>query len=124
MTKKEKIQEERARLGEVVKDVDKTKRDLLDKLLDDAAFLAVENQELRDILEITGSVKIHPQDPTVQKPVEAARQYRQNLNTYAVIIKTLNGIVAKDGSDEDDPFLEWVKSRKERKDGEQGRLTE
>ena len=57
----------------------------------------------------TGTVKIHPEFPELQKPIESAKQYRQNANTYAVVIKTLNGILSKDGIEQDDDFKKFLK---------------
>lgn len=113
MTKTERIQKERARLAEILKDIDENKRALVDGLIDQAAYLTIENNDLQESLVITGMVKIHPQNPGIQKPVEAAKQYRQNVNTYAVIIKTLNGVLMKDAGAEEDAFDEWVKSRQQ-----------
>lgn len=120
MTKKDKIQEERMRLAEIFDNVDDSKKELVEGLIDQAAYLAIENQELQDTLIKTGMVKVHPTRPEIQKPVEAAKQYRQNVNTYSTVIKTLNGILAKDGVIEEDPFDEWVADRKKLR--EQGRL--
>ncbi|WP_205690290.1 hypothetical protein [Chengkuizengella sediminis] len=55
----------------------------------------------------TGMVKVHPECPELQKPVEAAKQYRQNINSYAVAIKTLKGVFQKNIVDEDDDMDEF-----------------
>lgn len=111
MPKKDEIQKERARLAEIFKDVEPEQAGLLEGLLDDAAFLRVENRHLRELMEDTGTVRVHPEHPTLQKPVEAAKQYRQNVNSYAVIVKTLNSVLAKASGGEDDPFNDWLKEK-------------
>lgn len=113
MTKKELIRKERDKLGEIFKDIDPNKLKLVEGLIDQAAYLAVENAMLQETMVETGMVKIHPVHKEIQKPVEAARQYRQNANSYAVIIKTLNGILTKDSTGEEDPFDEWLRSKKQ-----------
>jgi hypothetical protein len=100
--KKDEYNKELERLREIFQKVDPEKADLVDGLIRDAAFLKVENAELRRTLEVTGMVKIHPNNPDLQKPVEASRQYLKNVNSYSVIIKTLNGILNKNMIEEDD----------------------
>lgn len=115
MMKIELIQKERERLVNLFNDVDDAKRELIDGLINQAAFLAVENAMLQETMIETGMIKVHPVHKEMQKPIEAAKQYRQNANTYAVIIKTLNGILTKDAAGGDDPFDEWL--RKKQKQG-------
>ncbi|QJD87893.1 hypothetical protein [Cohnella herbarum] len=100
--KKDEYDKELARLRELFAKADPDKADLVDGLLKDAAFLKSENAELRGVLAKTGTVKVHPTNPMLQKPVEAARQYLKNVNSYSVIIKTLNGILNKNIIDDDD----------------------
>lgn len=111
MTKRDEIQKERERLADIFADVEADQAELLEGLLDDAAFLRVENRHLRQLMEETGTVRVHPEHPTLQKPVEAAKQYRQNVNSYAVIIKTLNSVLVKASGGEEDAFGEWLKAK-------------
>jgi len=111
MSKAAEVQKERARLLEIFKNVDPSKAALIDGLIDEAAYLKIENAELRALMFDTGMVKVHPHHKELQKPVEAARQYRQNVNSYSVVIKTLNGILSKDAAPEEDEFDAWIKER-------------
>lgn len=96
------FQREVEKLTALFSSVEDSKRQLVEGLIKDAAFLAAENAALRMQLGRTGMVRISPANPTRQRPVEAARQYRQNVNSYAVIIKTLSGILDKGGIEEED----------------------
>ncbi|MBO7747365.1 hypothetical protein I8J29_24575 [Paenibacillus sp. MWE-103] len=107
MEKNEVYSQERDKLLEIFADVDPSKSKLVSGLIDDAAFLSAENHVLRKALEITGMVKIHPKNPDLQKPVEAARQYLKNINSYAVIIKTLNGVLSKNETQDDDELEDF-----------------
>jgi hypothetical protein len=79
-------------------------------LIQDAAFLMAENYTLRQAIERSGgTVKIHPQNPDLQKPTEAAKQYMKTVNSYSVVIKTLNGILSKNQIEPDDEFDEFLK---------------
>ncbi|WP_379136009.1 hypothetical protein [Paenibacillus sp. sgz500958] len=106
MEKSEVYSRELAKLQAIFADVDPSKAQLVEGLLEDAAFLKAENTVLKKALIATGMVKIHPTNPDLQKPVEAARQYLKNVNSYSVIIKTLNSILNKNIIDDDDDDLD------------------
>ncbi|WAA10321.1 hypothetical protein [Fervidibacillus albus] len=107
MHKKAVFDRELEKLAEIFSTVDESKRKLVEGLIEDAAFLKAENFVLRKTLAETGMVKVHPENSSLQKPVEAAKQYLKNVNSYAVIIKTLNGILNKNMLDDDDDLSEF-----------------
>lgn len=107
MTKKDQYKAEFENLHEVFKEIDDKQRKLVNGLINDAAFLFAENWELKLLLEETGSVKVHPTNKTLQKPVIAAKEYRQNLNSYTSVIKTLNSILTVKDDDDDDDLSEY-----------------
>lgn len=112
LTKSDVFDAEREKLQKLFESVEDSKRQLVEALIYDAAFLSSENFELRRGLEQTGMIRCRPGYPEMQKPIEAARQYRQNVGAYAVIIKTLNGILSKDQQEQDDEFDEFIKQHK------------
>ena len=95
------------KLRGIFADVEEPKRELVDGLMKDAAYFYAENKALRASLEQTGMIRVNPRNPAQQKPVEAARQYRQNSAAYAVIIKTLNGVLSKNEIEPDDDMEEF-----------------
>lgn len=97
MTELEKLQD-------IFTKVDPEKQKLVEKLIHDAAFLAGENDKLRELIGQVGMIKIHPKDPSLQKPTEAGKQYLKNLQAYSLVIKTLNSILTKNSIDDDDDF--------------------
>jgi regulator of replication initiation timing len=101
------FRKEQAKLTELFKDVEESKRQLVEGLIQDAAFLLAENESLRELIGKTGMVKCHPTHPDIQKPTEAAKQYLKNVNTYSTVIKTLNSILSKNEVDEDDGLEEF-----------------
>lgn len=107
MEKQDIYKAELAKLNEIFKEVEESKKKLVEGLIQDAAFLYAENYELRKLLNITGTVKIHPEHKELQKPITAAKEYRQNLNSYSVVIKTLNAILQKGIIDDDDDLEEF-----------------
>ena len=114
--KKDVYEKERSKFTEIFQEVEPpNKAKLVEVLIEDAAFLASENFVLRGAIEKTGTVQIHPTNPTLQRPVEAAKQYLKNLNSYAVVIKTLNGVLMRNAIEGDDDFEEFL--RKSRGEG-------
>ncbi|MDD3173593.1 MAG: hypothetical protein PHF63_08035 [Herbinix sp.] len=107
MDKQSIFEKEFNKLTEVFSDVEETKRMLVDGLIEEAAFLYAENFELKKLIKITGTIKCHPQYPDLQKQVPAAGQYLKNLNSYAVVIKTLNGVLMKGIVDNDENMSEF-----------------
>lgn len=107
MSKTEVYQKELMKITELFKDVDPPKAKLVEGLIEDAAFLKAENYALRQSITVTGMVKVHPQHPEIQKSVEAAKQYLKNVNCYAVVIKTLNGVLNKNMIEDEDELSEF-----------------
>lgn len=100
------FQAEYDKLQTIFSDVDEKKRQLVEGLIGDAAFLYAENKALKRILAGSGTVCINPNNPTQQRPVPAATQYLKNANSYAVIIKTLNGVLSKNEIEADDESMD------------------
>ena len=107
MSKSDVYQKELNKLTEIFAEVDDPKRKLVQGLIEDAAFLLAENSVLRDIIKTAGMVKVHPNYPEIQKPTEAAKQYLKNVNSYAVVIKTLNGVLSKSLIEPEDDLSEY-----------------
>lgn len=116
MDKQNVYKAELAKMLELFADVDPKNIKLVEGLIEDAAFLFAENYRLKQTLNETGMVKIHPNNPTIQRSLPAAKEYRQNLSSYAVIIKTLNNILQKNISDGDDEFDEYMNEMRDKKD--------
>ena len=107
MSKKDVYTQELDKLQAIFADVEPSKAKLVQGLIEDAAFLLAESHELKKIITGTGMVKVHPKHPDIQKPTEAAKQYLKNVNSYAVVIKTLNGVLNKSAIEDDDELSEF-----------------
>ena len=107
MTRQNVYQQELDKLREIFQDIHESKRKLVEGLIEDAAFLKAENTVLREAIGVTGMVKIHPEHPNLQKPIETAKQYLKNINSYSVIIKTLNGVLSKNILDDEDDLSDY-----------------
>jgi uncharacterized protein YydD (DUF2326 family) len=109
VNREELYKQELAKLEKLFKDVEPKKTELTEGLRQDAAFLLAENAMLKHHMRETGMIKIHPEYPEIQKSTEAAKQYLKNVNSYAVVIKTLNGILSKDLAEGDDEFTKFLR---------------
>ena len=107
MTKKEVYNKELNKLNEILKDVEESDKKLVEGLIQDAAFLYAENYILKNSLNETGMIKFHPSNSTLQKPLPAAKEYRQNLNSYSIVIKSLSSVLQKKIEDDDEEMGEY-----------------
>jgi len=102
MTKKDVYNKELNKLNEIFSDVEESDKKLVEGLIQDAAFLYAENYILKNSLDETGMIKFHPSNSTLQKPLPAAKEYRQNLNSYSIVIKSLSSVLQKKIEEDDD----------------------
>ena len=107
MLKRAIYEQELEKLGGIFKDIEESKRKLVEGLIDDAAFLKAENCVLKKLLDETGMIKVHPINKEIQRPTEAAKQYLKNINAYSVVIKVLNGILSKSIVEDDDELDDY-----------------
>ena len=112
MATKKKAAAEDARRQEllaVFKGSDEQKR-IVEPMIDDIVFLEARLEELRRLPQIIVSKK----NPAQQRQTEAAKQYIKLFQQYNQAIKTLTGILRKDGSEEESPLRAYLKARGER----------
>lgn len=105
-------QQEYVKLTEIFKDVEESKRKLVEGLIQETAFLKGELFDMKNILEETGMIRVNPANKAMQKTIPIANEYRRTVNIYALNIKVLNSILMKDTIEADDPFDEWMKEMK------------
>lgn len=113
MLKSIEFQKELIKLTEIFKDVEESKQKLVEGLIREAAFIYSENIALRESLEQTGMVKVHPTKPDMQKPLDTAKQYLKNVGAYAIVIKTLNGVLQKNQIEQDDEFDKFIEEMRQ-----------
>jgi len=83
-------------------------KDLIMPMIDDVVFLEEHLQDLRKL----PFIRVNSQDPTLQKPTPAAKQYKELLQQYNNCIKILTGILRKDAPEEDSPLRAFLQERK------------
>src|SRR5690554_4095840 len=107
MNNNKKIKTEYERLKKLFASVDPTKTELVDNLLNEAAFMKIQLSNLQEQIKRYGAVQIS--NKGTQRPTEAAKYYTKLVNSYGTVIKTLNSIMGKNMVDDDDEFDEFMK---------------
>lgn len=110
MKKEEAIKKEKEKLEKVFANIDKNKKELVEQLIDQAANLTGELIELYSNIKKNKSVIVSSKNPAHQLITESAKLYNKYLNTYAVVVKTLNGILEKNLLDENDELDDFEKA--------------
>lgn len=82
---------------------DPTITPLIEKML----FLENELEKLEKL----PMIKVHPENPEIQKSTPAAKLYKEFLQQYTNIIKVISRATSTDNDEEDSPLRKWVKSQ-------------
>lgn len=101
----ESIEKRRDQLNEIFKNVDVAQKQLIDPLLDELVRLEVEIAELRKLPQL----RVHPNNPSIQKLTPAARLLKMELQSYMNAVRILSGILYKIESTTQDELLEALK---------------
>jgi hypothetical protein len=105
MPKQVELQKELARWAELFAETDEATKKAADGLIPKAAFLHAMCVELEDVINVSGAIKVHPDNPELQKEVLAVKEYARLSESYASIVNKLN-ILRLKTADEDDDELE------------------
>lgn len=62
-------------------------------------------------LEKLPMIKVHPENPEIQKSTPAAKLYKEFLQQYTNIIKVISHATNNENDEEESPLRRWVKSR-------------
>lgn len=101
----ESIEKRREQLDEIFKNVDESQKQLIDPLLDELVRLENEIAELRKLPQL----RVHPNNPSIQKLTPAARLLKMELQSYMNAVRILSGILNKIESTTQDELLEALK---------------
>lgn len=77
-------------------------------MIDDVVFLEEQLYFLRKL----PFIRVNPDDPSMQKPTPAAKQYKELLQQYNNCIKILTGVLRKDTNEEESPLRAFLEARK------------
>ncbi len=91
-------------LTALFENVEEDKQKLAAQLLEEGAFLEEQLKEVRKL----PFIKVHPDNPELQKRTEASRLYKEHIQSYCNVIKILNSILQKNSVEEADEFDEFT----------------
>ena len=120
-TKKARIKSEKTRLEKIYKDLPEPKKKLATGLIERAAFMRVELEDLEEFLSDNGWTELFSQGK--QDPYDRARPQGQTYNTmngnYQKVIKQLDALLPKGDElpktgDTSDGFDDFVYGRDDR----------
>lgn len=97
-----------ARKEELLKcfeNIDESQKNIIIKLVDDMIFLENELESLRNL----PMIKVHPKNPELQKVTVAGKLYKDYLQQYNNIVKTLCSILHKTETVDDSPLRAYFK---------------
>src|SRR5690554_3667787 len=106
MSQIKNIQLEYERLKALFSSVDSSKSELVDNLINEAAFMRIELDNLKHQIKKYGAIQISSKGN--QRQTEAAKYYTKLVNSYGTVIKTLNAIMGKNVMDEDDELDKFM----------------
>ena len=101
----ESNEKRREQLNEIFKNIDEPQKQLIDPLLDELVRLEDEIAELRKLPQL----RVHPNNPSIQKLTPAARLLKMELQSYMNAVRILSGILRKIESTTQDELLEALK---------------
>lgn len=102
-----KVNDEYLRLKKLFESVEEVKNELVDELLRKAAFLKAELDNLEVKINKYGSIEVSNKGNTRESIYY--KTYLSTVGIYQGIIRTLNSILGKSVSDDDDSFDEFIK---------------
>lgn len=91
----------REELDEIFRDVDDDEKKLVNHLIDEVVFL--ENQ--METLKTLPFIRVHPNNPAMQKVTPAAKQYKEQSQSYMNAMRILLNILRKVESSAQDELL-------------------
>lgn len=102
-TKEQRIRKEKNRLNRIFKNIEKSKKDVADGLINRAAFMRVELEDLEEKLLEEGWIEMFQQSnkvPAYERQRPAGQTYISVNNSYQKIIKSLIDIVPDDSAED------------------------
>lgn len=74
-------------------------------VITEMVYLEEKLEELRKL----PFIEVHPKNPARQRATPAAKQYKEFLQQYTNILKTLSRAAGEDGEEKESPLRKWVR---------------
>lgn len=87
--------------------VDESQLNLIDGAIWEAARIRVELNTLHEIVKESGLIKVHPQNPALQKELPVSKLIVKARANYLNYISKLSNLLGKNIDDEDDDLSDY-----------------
>ncbi len=113
MTKREKIDRELKKLKRIFKNIDKQRKDIVEHLIVNAAFMAVQLEELQEHIEEYGCTEEYRngENQYGKKKSSEVEVYNVMVKNYTTVIKQLLELLPASTKAEKDELLEFLKAK-------------
>lgn len=113
LTKEEKIKREKQRLERIYKDLDGKKKEVVEGLIQEAAYMRATLEELREMIDEAGPIDEMPQGKySILREHPAVKTYNTMVQRYTTVTKQLTDLLPKEvAKEEDDGFEAFLMER-------------
>ncbi len=101
------VQKEYERIKRLFDGVDEHQLNLIDGALWECARLRVELDNLHDIVKQSGLIKLHPQNPSLQKELPVSKLIVKARANYLNYISKLSSLLGKNVDEDEDDLNEY-----------------
>ena len=101
------IKQEYERIKELFSGVDEKQLKLADGAIWECARLRIELNDLHEIIEEGGLIKVHPKNPTMQKELPVSKLVVKARANYLNYIAKLSNILGKEIEENDDELSDY-----------------
>ena len=98
-------QKEYERIRKLFSGIDEKQLDLIDGAIHECARLRVELNNLHEVVKKTGLVKVHPENPTMQKELPVSKLIVKVRANYLNYVAKLSNVLGKNINDDCDDGL-------------------
>ena len=107
MDKKTEYQKELSMWTDLFAGTDPATQKAAEGLIQKAAYIHSLCWELEQSINKSGAIKIHPENPSLQKQIPAVKEYARLCESYANIVNKLNGLRVKNVVEDDEELSEF-----------------
>ncbi|MFR2529339.1 MAG: zinc-binding protein [Clostridium paraputrificum] len=101
------VQKEYERIKALFDGADESQLNLIDGAIWEAARIRVELNTLHEIVKESGLIKVHPQNPALQKELPVSKLIVKARANYLNYISKLSNLLGKNIDDEDDDLSDY-----------------
>jgi hypothetical protein len=99
--------DEKARWEKLFEETTPSTQEAAKGLIDKASFLHALCADLEEVINKTGAIRVHPENPKLQKQVTAVKEYARLAESYANIANKLNQMLVRNTIEDDDELAEF-----------------